>query len=101
MRGAPLTHGEAGARVRFQFNLQVRGVNRKMELFARHTYSARDVAWLFLRELLAATKAATGERIRDVVIMTPVEAFESYRAEVVAIGQSLGIRRFNGLRRKK
>jgi molecular chaperone DnaK (HSP70) len=60
---------------------------------AEGSFSAREVARLFLRELFAHARAATGERIRDLVITTPVEAFESYRAELAAICKSLGIRR--------
>ena len=58
-----------------------------------HALSARDVAWLFLRELLAAVKADTGERIRELVITTPVEAYESYRAELQALAHRLGVRK--------
>lgn len=56
-------------------------------------YSARDVTRLFLRELLAEVKANTGQRIRDLVVTTPVDAYESYRAELSAILQSLGVKR--------
>jgi molecular chaperone DnaK len=55
--------------------------------------SARDVTWHFLRELLAAVKAETGERIRDIVIANPVDAYESYRAELQAVAHRLGVRR--------
>lgn len=57
------------------------------------TYSAREIARLFLRELLAEAKQATGERIRDLVVTTPVESYDAYRAEIARIGQSVGIRR--------
>jgi molecular chaperone DnaK (HSP70) len=56
-------------------------------------YTARDVARLFFRELLAAVKRQTGVRIRDLVLTTPVEAFETYRAELLRIGRGLGVRR--------
>lgn len=53
--------------------------------------TARDVARLFLRELFAEVHRATGERIRSLVITAPVEAFESYRAELSGICRSLGV----------
>lgn len=55
--------------------------------------SARDVTRLFLRELFAEVKETTGERIRDLVVTTPVDAYESYRAELSAIFASLGVKR--------
>lgn len=57
------------------------------------SYCARDVARIFLRELLAEAEASTGERIRELVVTVPVETFETYRAELSAIGKSLGLRR--------
>ena len=60
---------------------------------ARRSWSAREIARVFLRELFAEAAAATGERIRDLVVTAPVEAFESYRAELVAACQSVGVRR--------
>ncbi|MGE5125250.1 MAG: Hsp70 family protein [Betaproteobacteria bacterium] len=59
----------------------------------RHKASAREVAEAFLRELLASTKQATGHRIRDLVVTSPVSAFETYRAELQRILQRLGVRR--------
>jgi molecular chaperone DnaK (HSP70) len=59
---------------------------------AERSYSAREVARLFLRELLAEAKSVTGERIRRLAITTPVEAFESYRAELSSICKGQGIR---------
>jgi len=60
---------------------------------ARRSWSAREIARVFLRELFAEAAAATGERIRDLVMTSPVEAFESYRAELVAACKRLGVRR--------
>jgi molecular chaperone DnaK (HSP70) len=63
---------------------------------ARHKkrlYTAREVARLFMRELLAEVKRATGVRIRDLVLTTPVEAYETYRAELLRISRGLGIKR--------
>ncbi|MCA9563454.1 MAG: Hsp70 family protein [Myxococcales bacterium] len=54
-------------------------------------HTARDVAKAFLRELFANVKSHTGERIRSLVVTTPVQAFESYRAEVSRIGRQLGV----------
>jgi molecular chaperone DnaK (HSP70) len=56
-------------------------------------YSAREVAYLFLRELLAEAKRVTGKRIRDLVVTSPIDAYETYRAEVSAICSRLGVRR--------
>lgn len=60
---------------------------------AGRAVSAREAAFLFVRELFAHAKARTGERIRELVVTSPVEAFETYRAEVSAICQRLGVRR--------
>lgn len=60
-------------------------------------FTAREVARLFLRELLAAHKAQTGARIRELVVTSPVESFESYRAELQAIGRQLGLTRLRFL----
>jgi molecular chaperone DnaK (HSP70) len=57
------------------------------------SFSAREVARLFLRELFAEARRVSGERIRDLVITSPVEAFETYRAELAAISRSLGVRK--------
>lgn len=56
-----------------------------------HAHSAREVAGVFLRELLAEVHRTTGERVRDLVITAPVESFEAYRAELASIGKHLGI----------
>ncbi|MCG8457455.1 MAG: Hsp70 family protein [Holophagales bacterium] len=69
---------------------------RALEVLARtrtRTWTAREVAEAFLWELLAAVDRRTGERIRELVITTPVHAFESYRAELQTIAKRLGIRR--------
>jgi molecular chaperone DnaK (HSP70) len=55
--------------------------------------SARDVARLFIRELISEVKQTTGERIRDLVVTTPVDSYESYRAEIAEILRNLGVRR--------
>lgn len=57
------------------------------------SYSARDVAWHFLRELIAAAKRQTGERIRELTVTVPVGSYESYRAELSKVLSRLGVRR--------
>ncbi|MDA8016331.1 MAG: Hsp70 family protein [Thermoanaerobaculia bacterium] len=69
---------------------------RSREVLARtasRTWTAREVAEAFLWELLATVDRQMGERIRDLVITTPVHAFESYRAELQTIAKRLGVRR--------
>jgi len=56
-------------------------------------YSTREVAQCFVRELLAEIHRATGHRIRDAALTTPVEAYETYRAELATISGRLGIKR--------
>ena len=66
---------------------------RPLGRVGRHAVTAREVARLFLRELLASVKRATGERIRDLVVTAPVSAFETYRAEVQGLLHGLGVSR--------
>lgn len=56
-------------------------------------YTARDVARLFMRELVVETKRVTGERIRELTVTAPVDAYEAYRAEVSRIAADVGIER--------
>jgi molecular chaperone DnaK (HSP70) len=60
-------------------------------------FTAREVARLFLRELFAEARRVSGERVRDLVVTSPVEAFETYRAELAALGRALGVRRMRFL----
>lgn len=55
--------------------------------------TARDAAHAFLRELLREVKLATGRRVRDLVVTSPISAFETYRAEVQEALRHLGVRR--------
>ncbi len=55
-------------------------------------YTARDMAQHFLRQLLVEVKKATGEHVRELVVTAPVDAYETYRAEVAGICQRLGVR---------
>jgi molecular chaperone DnaK (HSP70) len=64
---------------------------RTLARLGKEPLSARDVARRFVRELLWAIKEQTGERIRELVVTTPVEAYEGYRAEVSTIFRSLGV----------
>jgi molecular chaperone DnaK (HSP70) len=66
---------------------------RPLARLGRRAVTARAVARAFLRELLASVKRATGERLRDLVVTSPVSAFETYRAEVQGLLQGLGVRR--------
>ncbi|MFN3198922.1 MAG: Hsp70 family protein [Bradymonadia bacterium] len=56
-------------------------------------HSARDIARMFMREVFSSAKDATGDRIRDLVITTPVESYDVYRAELKAVARSLGVKR--------
>jgi molecular chaperone DnaK (HSP70) len=66
---------------------------RPVARVGRRTITARQAARVFMRELLAEVKRVTGERIRDLVVTVPVDAFEAYRAEVSRICRALGVRR--------
>lgn len=66
---------------------------RPLARVGRRAVTAREAAALFLRELLAETKRTTGVRIRDLVVCSPVSAFETYRAELQRLLQQLGVRR--------
>lgn len=59
----------------------------------RNVFTARDIGRLFIRELFAEVKRVTGERIRDAVFTAPVDAFETYRAEVGGIAKQLGVKK--------
>jgi molecular chaperone DnaK (HSP70) len=54
-------------------------------------FSGRDVAQLFLRELLRIAREQTGERIRSLTITAPVDSYEIYRAELAGVARRLGI----------
>lgn len=58
-----------------------------------NSYTAREVASSFLRELFGEVYRETGERIRDLVITNPVDAYEAYRAELSQICTRLGVKR--------
>ncbi len=59
--------------------------------------TAREAARAFLRELLAEARRDSGQRIRELVVTTPVDAYEGYRAHLEQILQSVGVRRLRFL----
>ncbi|HVO12037.1 MAG TPA: Hsp70 family protein [Vicinamibacteria bacterium] len=65
---------------------------RPLARVGRRPVTARELARAFLRELLVAVKHATGERVRDLVVTSPVSAFETYRAEVQRLLMGIGVR---------
>ena len=66
---------------------------RPLARVGRESITAREAAHGFLRELLAEVKRVTGHRIRDLVVTSPVMAFETYRAELQQVLKQLGVRR--------
>src|SRR4051794_2418613 len=54
---------------------------RPLARVGRESLTARDAAHAFLRELLREVKRTTGQRVRDLVVTSPMTAFEMYRAE--------------------
>ena len=66
---------------------------RPLARVGRESLTARDAAHAFLRELLHEVKRTTGQRVRDLVVTSPVTAFETYRAEAQHILHQLGVRR--------
>ncbi|MFP5285906.1 MAG: Hsp70 family protein, partial [Thermoanaerobaculia bacterium] len=66
---------------------------RPLARLGRESITARDAAHAFLRELLREVKRTTGQRIRDLVVTSPVSAFETYRAEVQQALRHLGVHR--------
>jgi molecular chaperone DnaK (HSP70) len=66
---------------------------RPLARVGRESLTARDAAHAFLRELLREIKRTTGKRVRDLVVTSPVTAFERYRAEVQRVLQQLGVHR--------
>lgn len=59
----------------------------------REPITARQAARAYLRELLRELARETGARPRELVVTSPVMAFETYRAEVHDILRHLGVRR--------
>ncbi len=69
------------------------GPLRPLARLGRESITARDAAQAFLRELLREVKKVTGRRVRDLVVTSPVSAFETYRAEVQRLLRQLGVDR--------
>lgn len=94
--GRPALEGNVAGRASFVPSFKPaldREPLRVLARVGRHPVTAREAAHAFLRELLRETRAATGERVRDLVVTCPVVAFETYRAEVQAVLRRLGVRR--------
>ncbi len=56
------------------------------------SFTARDVASAFVRELLAEIERDTGERIKTIAVTAPVDAYEGYRAEVRQLFERHGVK---------
>ncbi len=59
------------------------------------SYSAKQTARLFLREIFYQAQQKTGERPRKVTFSVPVDSYEPYRAQLKHIAQNLGVTKFN------
>ncbi|HLA79423.1 MAG TPA: Hsp70 family protein [Vicinamibacteria bacterium] len=70
---------------------------RPLARTGRRVVTARGAARAFLRELLAEVKRETGHRVRDLVVTTPVDAYEGYRAQLDELLRSVGVRRLRFL----
>lgn len=55
---------------------------RPLARFRGRDVSAREVARRYVRELCRQVKLATKQRVEEITVATPVEAFEAFRAEV-------------------
>lgn len=75
----------------------MRSPMKPMARLGNTTFTARDCGRVFIRELMREVEATTGERIEDLVVTTPVDAYETFRAEIIAIGKDLGIDRIRFL----
>lgn len=54
-------------------------------------YSARDAARLYVRELLAEVHRQHGQRVGAITVTVPVDAYETYRAEVALALRACGV----------
>ncbi|HTE17481.1 MAG TPA: Hsp70 family protein [Armatimonadota bacterium] len=59
--------------------------------------SAREVAHLFLKELLTVSAREFHCRVTDLTIPAPVGYYDNYRAELQALASRLGVKRFRTL----
>ena len=62
---------------------------RAMARVSGRTYTAQDVAHLFLREVVRTLEARFGEEVTDITIATPSGFYETYRAELQAVMRNL------------
>lgn len=67
--------------------------SRPIAHVGRRAITARAVAHAYLRELLLEIKRSTGRRVHNLVVASPISAFETYRAEVQRILNDLGVGR--------
>jgi molecular chaperone DnaK (HSP70) len=67
--------------------------SRPLARAGRRVVTARAAAHAYLRELVLEVKRSTGRRMRQLVVASPISAFETYRAEVQRILRDLGIGR--------
>jgi len=63
--------------------------NRTVARVGRRSFSAQDVAALFLRELVSKLEEQSGEEITDITIATPSGFYETYRAHLQTIVRGL------------
>lgn len=66
---------------------------RTVARLGRSPLSARDISRLYIRELLREIKEVSGERVKELVVTTPVDAYESYRAELLEAFRQFGVRK--------
>lgn len=71
----------------------MRSPMKPLARLGKTVFTARDCGRVFIRELMREVEATTSERIEDLVVTTPVDAYETFRAEILAIGKDLGIDR--------
>ncbi len=64
---------------------------RPVARVGKQAFSARQVGRIYLRELLAEVHRVTGERLRQITVTAPVDAYEGYRAEVRQLFRDLGV----------
>lgn len=64
---------------------------RPVARVGKQSFTAREVTRAFLRELFAETFRVTGERITNLTVTAPVDAYEGYRAEVRNLLRDLGV----------
>ena len=66
---------------------------RVMTRAAGHAFTAREVTRIFLREVFRAVHEQHHQTVRELTLTVPVDAFETYRAELQQICTRVGIRK--------